>query len=281
MKNLIGTLILGALLSTGLLSSSYEKLVQPVPPVSTGAADRSASPLSINAAKPPASPVPVGEVLSAHNVLQNPEAFSSFDAEAVRLTSRPPGIDRELQSFFERQVTVVMSGNAYKRHTADPLRLREQYDLFDGSRSYYSVIENGKLAAQANPVTDSESRGVEFSVKTFGLVPILSQLLDPATEAVYLGRTAYGQDKFDVKTATDRWTLYTDAEHLISRIEVRGRTIEYASYRLVDGVRLPFTQRLSSGDQLVQELNFTRITLNPKIPSNYFSREALSKEMAR
>lgn len=244
-------------------------------------ADQSASPVSINVAKPPASPVSIGEVLSAHNVSQNPDVFSSFDAEAVRLTSRPPEIDRQLQSFFERRVTVVMAGDAYKRHTADPLRLREQYDLFDGSVPYHAVIENGKLVAQANPVADSESRGVEFSIKTFGLVPILKQLSDPATEAVYLGRTAYGQDKFDVKTSTDRWTLYTDAERLISRIEVRGRTIEYASYRLVDGVRLPFIQRLSSGGQLVQELNFTRITLDPKLSSSYFSREALSKEMAR
>lgn len=280
MKNLIGTLILGALLSTGILTSSSEKPVRPAPPVAIGVADRSASPVSMNQVNQPATPVSIGEVLRAHNVAQNPDALLGFDAEAVRLTTRPPGIDRELPSFFERQVSVTMAGNAYKRHTADPLRLREQYDLFDGNLPYHAVIENGRLAAPA-PVTDSESHGVEFGISTFGLVPILKQLAGATTEAVYLGRTAYGQDKFDIKTATDRWTLYTDAEHLISRIEVRGKTIEYASYRSVDSLRLPFIQRLSSDGQLVQELNFTSITLNPKLPAGYFSRAALSKEMAR
>jgi hypothetical protein len=281
MKNLIGALILGVLLSTGLLASSYEKRVRPVSSGSIGVADQSASPVSINKVNQPASPVSIGEVLRAHNVPQNPDALSSFDAEAVRLTSRPPGIPHELQSFFERRVRVVMAGNVYKRHTADRLRLREQYDLFDGNLPYHAVVENGSLVAPANLVTDAESRGVELGIKTFGLVPILKQLADSTTEAIYLGRTVYGQDKFDVKTATDRWTLYTDAEHLISRVEMRGKTIEYASYRAVDGVRLPFVQRLSSGGQLVQELNFTRITLNPKLPSSTFSREALAKDMAR
>lgn len=280
MKNLIGTLILGALVSTGLFASSYEKPIQPAPPASIGVAGKPASPASINKVKQLPSLVSISEVLRAHNVPHDADGLSGFDAEAVRLTSRPPGSPHELPSFFERRVTVVLAGNAYNRHTIDPLSLREQYDLFDGV-PYHTVIENGRQAVQTNSVTDSESRGVEFGVKTFGLVPILKQLSDPATAAVYLGCTAYGQAKFDVKTATDRWTLYTDAEQLISRIEVRGKTIEYACYRSVDGVRLPFIQRLSSGGQLVQELNFTRITLNPKLPSGYFSRAARAQEMAR
>jgi hypothetical protein len=218
-------------------------------------------------------------VLRAHNVPQNPEALSAFDAEAVRLTSRPAGIDRELPSFFERHAEVVMAGNAYKRHMADPLRQREQFDLFDGGTPYHA--ERGRLAEHPNQVTDSESGGVEFSVKTFSLVPILKQLSDRATEVVYLGRAPGSQDKFDIKTATDRWTLYADSEHLICRIEVRGEAIEYADYRPVDGVQLPFIQRLSIGGQLLQELLFTKIVLNPKLPSGYFSRDALAKEIVR
>ena len=265
MKILIGALILGSLLSTGLLASSSEKAVQPVPAIAIGEADQSASPVSI------------GEVLRAHNAPQNTAILSACDGEAVRLTSRPPGIDRELPSFFERQVSVVWAGNAYKRYTADPLRLREQFDLFDGSAPYHAVTERGILAEEANTRADS----VEFGVKTFGLVPVLKQLSDPTTEALYLGRTAYRQDKFDIKTATGRWTLYTDMEHLISRIEVGDKVIEYASYRSVDGVRLPFIQRLSIGGHLIQELIFTRIALNPKLAPNYFRRETPSKQTAR
>jgi hypothetical protein len=265
MKILISALILGSLLSTGLLASSSEKPVQPAPAIAIGRADQSAPPVSI------------GEVLRAHNAPQNPDVLSACDGEAVRLTSRPPGIDRELPSFFERQVSVVWAGNAYKRYTADPLRLREQFDLFDGSVPYHAVTERGMLAEEANPMDYSQSKSVEFGVKTFGLAPILKQLSDPTTEAVYLGRTAFGQDKFDIKTATGRWTLYADTEHLVSRIEVGDKVIEYASYRSVDGVRLPFIQRLSIGGQLIQELVFTRIAINPKLASNCFRRETLAK----
>lgn len=268
MKKFIGVLILGGLFSSGLLALPFEKPARPVPRVAIGEANQPASPLSI------------GEVLSAHNVAQR-AALSAFSAEAVKLTSRPPGIDPQMTSFFERQVSVVVNGDSYKRHTADPLGLREQFDLFDGSAPYHAVIEQGRLAEAAHPMTDSEARGVEFGVKTFSLVPILKQLSDPATESVYLGRTVYGQDKFDVRTTTDRWTLYTGAEHLICRLEVRDKVIEYANYRSIDGVRLPFIQRLSIGGHLFQEIVFTRIDLNPKLPSGYFSREALSKEIAR
>ena len=268
MKTLISTLILGSLISTGLLTSSSEKPAHPAPAVAIGKADQPASPLSIN------------EVLRAHNALQNSELLSACDGEAVRLTSRPAGGDRELPSFFERHVSVVWAGTAYKRYTADPLRQREQFDLSDGSVHYHAVNESGIAVEEANPMTDSQSRGVEFGIKTFGLVPILKQLAAPTTEAVYLGRTAYRQDKFDIKTATDRWALYTDMEHLVSRIEVGDKAIEYASYRSVDGVRLPFIQRLSIGGHLVQELVFTRIALNPKLASNCFKRETLSKQIA-
>jgi hypothetical protein len=269
MKKLICTLILGGLFSTGLLALSSEKPGHPVPAVSTGEANQ------------PASPVSIGEVLRAHNVAQHPDSLSAFSAEAVRLTSRPPGIDRELPSFFERQVSVVLASNTYKRHTADPLKLREQYDLFDGSVPYHAVVEKGRLIEEANQMADSQSRGVEFSVKTFGLVPILKQLSDPVTEAVYLGRTVGSQDKFDIRTATDRWTLYADTEHLIRRVEVRDKAIEYASYRSVDGVRLPFIQRLSIGGQPFQELVFTRINLHPKLRPGYFSRETFANEITR
>lgn len=269
MKILIITLILGSLLSTGLLASSFEKKIQPAPAVVIGEADQ------------PASPVSISEVLRAHNAPPNLDLLSACDGEAVRLTSRPHGISHEIPSFFERHLSVAWAGNAYRRYTADPVMAREQFDLFDGSTPYHAVTEKGRVTEKANPMGDSESKSFEFGVKTFGLVPILKYLSDATTEAVYSGRTAYGQDKFDIKTTTGRWALYTDMDHLISRVEVGDKTIEYAGYRSVDGVRLPFVQRLSIGGQLFQELIFTRIALNPKLASNYFRRETLSKSVAR
>jgi hypothetical protein len=268
MKKILGALILGGLLSTGMLALSSEKPDHPVPSVSIGEAKQAASSISID------------DVLRAHNVPRTPDSLAIFSAEAVRLTTRPHGIDRELPSFFERRVSIVLAGNAYKRHTADPLKLREQYDMFDGSVPYHAVTERGRLIEEANQMAGSQSGDVEFSVKTFGLVPILKQLSDPTMEAVYLGRAVGSQDKFDIRTATDRWTLYADTEHLIRRVEISDKTIEYASYRSVDGVQLPFIQRVSIGSQPFQELVFTQITLHPKLPSGFFSVEAFAKEIA-
>ncbi len=114
--------------------------------------------------------------------------------------------------------------------------------------------------------------GVWSSVKTFGLVPILKQLSDPAAEAVYWGRPDVEQDKFDVRAAANKWTLYTDAEHVISWLEVCDKTLEYGGYRSVEGVWLPFTQWLSIGGQLVRELFLTKIDPDPEFSPSYFAR---------
>jgi hypothetical protein len=280
MKKIFGSLILGVLLYTGLFTRSAEKPGLSILRLAIGAAEKSASPISSNAATRPTAPVSIDEVLRAYNILQSPEAIWSFYAEATRLTSRPLGIDRALPPFFERWVTVVMAGNLYRRYTTDPQRLREQYDQSDGNASYHAVIEKGKLTGPVNLMTDADARAVDARIITFGLVPILKLLLDPSTEVVYVGRTVCGQDKFEVKTTTRSWILYTDASHLIRRIEIRDWFIEYAGYRSVDGIQLPFIQRVFNGGQLVQELHFTRITLNPKLPADYFSRAALSQEIA-
>ncbi|HEX8088275.1 MAG TPA: hypothetical protein VF762_05450 [Blastocatellia bacterium] len=262
MKKLIYALILGGLFSIGLTSGKPD---HPVPLIPAGGANQ------------PASSASIEDVLRAHNAAQNADSLSAFSAEGVRLTSRPAGVDRELPSFFERQVSVAQAGNSFKLYTADPLKLREQFDLSDGGALYHAVAEGGRLIQEAGPMAGPQPGGGESSVKTFGLVPILKQLLDPATEAAYSGRTVGGQDKFNISTATDRWTLYADVEHLIRRVEMGDRTLEYASYRLVQGVRLPFIQRLSVGGQPFQELVFTRINLNPELPSGYFSRESFPK----
>jgi hypothetical protein len=281
MKKLICALALSSLSSIGLFVLTFETIAQPIRRVEMEKPSSTVISVYKNEASQPASSVSIAEVLLAHRIPQNPDALSNFEAAAVRLTSRPRGTDHDMPNFFERNVSVVVAGNAYKRHTADSLKLREQFDLFDGTTPYHSVIEDGRLVEEANPITQSQAKGVSFSVRTFTLVPILKQLSDPATEAVYLGRTVYGEDKFDVKTATDKWTIYTDAEHLICRLDMRDKSIEYASYRSVAGIRLPFIQRLSINGSLIQETIFSRITINPKLPDNFFSREALLKNIAR
>lgn len=293
MKKLLGLCLLTGLFSTALFALSFEKPVatpKPLTPqVTIGEAELAASSVASSLASPitgsahlsASSAVLISDVLRAHLEAGAPESLTGFSADAVRLTLRPAGLDPALPGFFERHLSVVMDGNAYRRYLTDPLKQREWIDQFDGSAAYHARAANGQLVQALKPVSEAAAGGIAFSVKTFTLVPLLKQLADPATVAVYLGRTAFGHDKFDIQTATDRWTIYTDARHLICKVEARNRSIAYADYRLVDGVRLPFIQRLSRDGRLLQELIFTRIHLNPRLPTDYFSREAVTKDFSR
>jgi hypothetical protein len=176
-------------------------------------------------------------------------------------------------------VSVSSDGIAFRRRKVDPQELRVQLDLFDGRAAYHTLAERGRQV-EVNQMDDLQLRALEFSTRTFGLIPILQQLLDPATKAVYLGRSR-GQDKFKVKSPTGGWILYSDQGHIIRSVEIGHKSIEYADYRSVGGVRLPFIQRFSTGGHLNYELVFTRIDLTPDFPDNHFSRAALSWENVR
>ena len=229
----------------------------------------------------PASTVSIDQVRQAHNLRESPNAPLAFTATAVKLTPYPGELDNSLPSFFERKVNVSFGAGAFKRHSVDPLGLRERIDLFDGREMYHTAVEMGKQVEQANQTGDSHTGDPALGIKTFGLVPVLIQLSDTATEVIYLGRTARKEDKFEVKTSYGSLILYSDQRHIIRKVEIGARTIEYADYRVVEGIRLPFIQRVYTGGRLIYELVFTGIDLNPTFPADYFSREALSKEITR
>jgi hypothetical protein len=227
----------------------------------------------------PASVVSIGEVLRAHNVPRDPDLLLASVAEAVKLTSYTDAHDSNSPGFFERKIKVSIGVGGFKRHKTDVLGLREEFDLFDGRNAHQSVVETGKKAKEVDQMSDSRFRAVAFGVNTFGLVPILNQLSAQRAEVNYLGRTARGEDMFELRMATGSWTLYTDQQHMIRKLERGNRTIKYADYRSVDGVRLPFIQRVYIEGRLAYELVFKRIDLNQTFPAGYFSREALSKEI--
>ena len=248
MKNLVCAFVLSGLVSAGALEPS------------SGKPEIAARVLSIK------------EVLQAHNAEQNAALLSTWTAEAVKLTSYSGGVDGDSSSFFERKVEVVVSGDSFKRRKSDPLALREQVELVDGRSAYRAIRENGRQTENAE-LSDSQRVPVDFSIKTFGLVPILNQLSDPSVAVTYVGQTLQRQDKFNAATAVGNWTIYCDQQRSIRRVEFGDKIIEYADYRLVKGVRLPFIQRLHFRGRLVYELVFTRIELGPKLPPGYFNRE--------
>lgn len=223
----------------------------------------------------PAARELIRELLRAHNVLEGRGALSASFNEAMKTISFSAAGGVEAPGRFNRKVTVFMDGKAFKRHTVDPKGLRERFDLFDGRSAYRkAVYEQGRLVEEVNQTEGIQFEGVDFSVETFGLVPVLRLLSDPATAVVYLGR-AGAEDKFEVRFATGRWVLYADQSRLVSRIEVGDKRIDYTDYRAVEGARLPFIQRLSVNGRPAYELAFTSIRLNQTFPPDYFSREAL------
>ena len=215
----------------------------------------------------------VRSVLEAHGVYQKP-GLADHISEAVRLTAIGGGA--ELPGFFERKVTLWNHENTFKIRKADPAALRERRELFDGQSFLYAETETGGKTLGSGQMGNSELAEAKFAVGTFGLIPILNRLSDPASQSVYQGITPSG-DRFKVSAAGGSWTFCSGRTHLIRRVEIGDARIEYADYREVDGVQLPFNQKVWIGNRLLYELVFTRIDLNPVFPPACFTRESLAK----
>jgi hypothetical protein len=218
------------------------------------------------------------DVLRAHGGREAIASTVAFHAQAVRLTST------QLPAFFERRLRVSVDSAKFKRHTTDPLGLRDRGELFDGNAGFYAASssdEQGRAAPQVLPMDSGRVRAARFSVETFGLLPLLRRCADPATEAIFEGRTPGSLDKFRVKTPAGDWSVYADQSHLIRKVEIGDKTIQFADYRSIGGLQLPFIQRLSVGDRLVYELVFSVIDPNPTFPADYFNPETLARETAR
>lgn len=272
MNKRICVLTIILLLFTGLVIVSIEKTDQPV--------HMKANQPVFEKAIQPASDISIDDVRQAHNISQQSEAPSVFIIEAVKLTSIYSNFGSGLPNFFERKMSISTDGNAFKLDKIDPLGLREEIELFDGREVHSRVIEMGKLVEAVNHAGASQYGTVEFGIKNCGLLAVLKHLSDPTAAMVYQGRTARKEDKFEVKVATGSFILYADQEHIIHKVEVGKNTIEYADYRSVDGVLLPFIERVFAKGQLKYELIFTRVDLQPLFPAGYFSRKAISKNIS-
>ena len=256
MKRMIVGLLFSGLVSIGLALPSSAKREQPEPSVL------------------------INEVRQAHSLPQDGKALSAIRIEALKVVSTYSDPDSELPNFFERKLEVSIDGKTFRRYQVDPLGLKEEKDVFDGQAAYHTEIEKG-IEVVSNQMEYEQLRTAELNIRTFGLVPILNQLSDPATDISHLGCTARKEDKFEVKTASGSWILYADQWHIIRKVVVGSRTIEYGDYRSVEGIRLPFIQRVYQYGKLRYELIFNKIELNRAFPSGYFNRDTLSKPIGR
>jgi hypothetical protein len=228
----------------------------------------------------PARQISLQTVLQSHNVPRGGDPLSSTISEASRFTYFESGPDTGKQDFFERKTVVYTSHNAFKVSRTDPMGLRKQIDASDGIQENVHA-EYTKDRAGQNPyqMQDAQLASSRFFVGTFGLAPILKQLSEPSTTEVWLG-SDNGEDILSVTGPAGAWMIYVNNKGLIHRVEIGKCILEYGDYRVVNGINLPFFQKLYVGNKLVYELTFSRIELNHDFPQDFFSKEMVGREIA-
>jgi hypothetical protein len=218
------------------------------------------------------------EVLQAHGGRAALASVVAFRAEALRLTPTIP------PAFFERRLLISVDGPRFKRDTVDPRGLRHQIELIDGDVGFYAVSDrsDGKRAevSPVQPMDADQRRGARWAVSISGLLHILQTCADRAAEISFQERTPAGLDKFRVKTPAGDWLISADQAHLIRQVEMGDKILQFAGYRSVNGLQLPFIERVSFGNRLMYELFFSTLELNPGLPNDAFNPEAIAREIA-
>lgn len=163
------------------------------------------------------------------------------------------------QRQFERKLSLSTDGPVVKYDRAT-LNINQSY-LFDGNTLVRTTFQ-AVTQLDVKTVDGMEAASIKFQIATFGLLPVLKRLSDPATQVFYVGATKKG-DRFQVKTGGGSWYFYSNSNHLIDRLEVGEINITYGDYRTVDGLTLPFYQNVRKGETLLYEIKFDTFELSP------------------
>lgn len=167
------------------------------------------------------------------------------------------------QHRFERKLNLSTDGPVV-RYDRTTLNINQSY-LFDGNTLIRTTFQAG-TQLDVKAVDGTEAASIKFQMATFGLLPILKRLSDPATQVIYVGATEKG-DRFQVQTSGGSWYFYSNSNHLIDRLEVGEIIIMYGDYRTVDGLTLPFYQNVRKGETLLYEIRFDIFELSPVFAS--------------
>jgi len=211
-------------------------------------------------AKPNSVHVSVFTLLQAHGGGSDRE-WTRFRQEGT--LSYYIGASADPQRRFERKLYLSTDGPVVRYERATP-NLNQSY-LFDGNTLIRTTFQAG-TQLDVKAVDGAEAASIKFQMATFGLLPILKRLSDPAAQVIYVGTTDK-EDRFQVKTAGGSWYFYSNSNHLIDRLEVGEINITYGDYRTVDGLTLPFYQSVRKGETLLYELRFDTFELSPVFAS--------------
>ncbi|HYJ89013.1 MAG TPA: hypothetical protein VEW46_23305 [Pyrinomonadaceae bacterium] len=214
------------------------------------------------------NPVEVFTVLQAHGC-HNHKEWLRFIQKGTLMYY--PDISAGSQRVFERRLS-LSTDRSFVRYDKATLN-RNQRFLFDGRTLVRTTFE-AETQLEVRVLDGVEAASIKFQMATFGLLPILKRLSEPSTQVVYVG-TASRRNRFQVKTDRGSWYFYTNPNHLIDRLEVGDINVTYGDYRTVDGLNLPFYQRVKKGDRLLYEIKFDTFDLNPVFGIGFFKSNLL------
>lgn len=241
--------------------------VSPFPPLRgpSEGASASSSPATFSATS-----TSFEEVVSAHGGRKAIAAVAAFKVEAVRLSVT------SMTDFFARQVAVSVDGEKFKRRSAAPLGLRTEIEWLDERGVFHATAITRALSGEAVPESLPNDAGrlreVKFMVEISSLLPTLQRAADAQVRVVAAARAAQGLDKFTLVKAAGTLIVYADRSHLIQRVEIGDKVLQFADYRVVDRLRLPFIQRLSVGNRLFYEWFVSTFDLHPTFPPGFFNQ---------
>jgi hypothetical protein len=231
---------------------------------------------SLRGAAPPTAPLSLDEALRAHGGREAIGAITAFRAQAVRLTSTQP------TTFFERRLTVAVAGAKFRRQIESPFGSRLRVEWFDGQGGFQFIsVDSAERQPPAMAMNERRLQAVKSSLAFFGLLPILQRCNEPNAEIIAQDSVSERLNRFRIKTSAGEWAITTDQSHLIRQVEIGPWLLQFADYRSVGEIKLPFIQRLSVGQRLVTELVFSAIDINPAFPTGYFTAETSAREAVR
>lgn len=213
----------------------------------------------------PKSELHSGQVLTifvAHCGRSDRELKKFFQEGTLRYYPQPSTGSQS----FERRLSLAIDGPLV-RYDKATLETSQSYS-FDGNTVVRTTLKKG-TRLEVKALNGVEAASIKFQIATSGLLPILKRISDPDAKVIYVGATSKG-DRFEVKTANGSWYFHSNVSHLIERVEIGEINITYGDYRTVEGVTLPYYQKVQKGDRFLYDIKFESFELNRVFETGFF-----------
>ena len=232
----------------------------------------SSSALELASAIGAASPASIEDMLAGHGGRSAVLAINSYRIEMTKFVNTVP------PRFFARRVRLSVEGDKIRRETSNPQGDRTGLELIDEGGQFQAFDMDWAEAGGARsstPLTTNARRqsAVRTNVAVCSLIPFLEILCDPAASASFLG-LEQGNMKYLIAAPGKKLLVHLDESRRISRVEMGRNTFEFADFRRVGSLLLPFVERVSVGDHQVFEFLLSGCEINPTFQNNAFSAAA-------